>query len=66
MALWRGAPAVYFHHAGTNYSAKNPPHRGNPGLNRTRKVAILKKFDRKINFKLKINFQNHKNPRSIQ
>jgi hypothetical protein len=30
--LRNGAPAVYFHHTGTNCSAGNPPPRGNPGL----------------------------------
>jgi hypothetical protein len=44
MALWRGAPAVYFHHAGANCSAGNPPPIGNPGLKVTWTNAILKKF----------------------
>jgi hypothetical protein len=67
MALRRGPPAVSYHHDGANCSAGNPPPRGNPGLKRTRMDAILKKFDRKINFKLKINVQQHRmNFRSIQ
>jgi hypothetical protein len=53
MALWRRAPKVYFHHAGANCSTGNPPPRGNPGLKRTRTDDILKKIDRKMNFKLK-------------
>jgi hypothetical protein len=52
MALWRGAPAVCFHHAGADCSAGNLPPRGNPGLKRTQMDAILKKFDRKMYFKL--------------
>jgi hypothetical protein len=45
MVLLRGAPAVYFHHAGANCSVGNPPPRGNPGLKNTWKDSILKKFD---------------------
>jgi hypothetical protein len=44
-----------------------PPPRGNPGLKRTRTYAILKKFNQKVNFKLKINVQRDRtNFRSIQ
>jgi hypothetical protein len=48
-------------------SAGNPPPRGNSGLKRTRRDAILKKFEFKINFKLKISVKRDRtNFRSIQ
>jgi hypothetical protein len=43
MEVQRGAPAVYYHQAGANWSAENPP-RGNPGLKPTRMDGILKKI----------------------
>jgi hypothetical protein len=50
-----------------NCSAGNPPPRGNPGIKRTRTDAILKKFEFKKNFKLKINVKRDRtNFRSIQ
>jgi hypothetical protein len=45
MALRRGAPAVYFHHAGENCTVGNLPPKGNLGLKRTRTDEISKKFD---------------------
>jgi hypothetical protein len=67
MALRKGASAVYFHHAGANCFAGNPPPRGNPGLKCTRTDPILKKFDWILNFKLKINVQRVRTSfRSIQ
>jgi hypothetical protein len=45
MVLWRGAPAVFFHHAGANCSVGNPHPTGNPGLIHTQTDTILKKFD---------------------
>jgi hypothetical protein len=60
-------PAVSYHLAGANFSAGNPPPRGNPGLKSTRMDAILKKFDKKINFEFLKNVQrDHANFRSIQ
>jgi hypothetical protein len=49
MALRRRPPAVSYHHAGANCSARNPPPRGNPGLKCTLTDATLKKFDGRIN-----------------
>jgi hypothetical protein len=40
-----------------NRSAGNPPQFLNPGLKSTRTDAILKKFEFKMNFKLKINLK---------
>jgi hypothetical protein len=64
------APAVFFSRRaprGCNCSAENPPPTGNPGLKRTRTDAILKKFEFKMNFKLKINVKwDSTNFRSIQ
>jgi hypothetical protein len=51
MALWRVPPAVSYHHAGANCSV------GNPGLKHPSTDTILKKIDRKMNFRLKINVQ---------
>jgi hypothetical protein len=46
---------------------ENPPPSRDPDLKCTRTETILKKFDRKINFKLKTNFQRDRmNFRSIQ
>jgi hypothetical protein len=45
MLLRRGAPAVYFHHTGANYTVGNPPPRGNPGLKSTLMDTIVKKFN---------------------
>jgi hypothetical protein len=60
-------PAVSYHRAGANSSAGNPPPRGNPGLKCTRTDAILKKFEYKMNFNLKINLNRDlTNFRSIQ
>jgi hypothetical protein len=58
-ALKRSVSAVYFHHAVANRSSGHTPPRGNPGLKRTRmyRYAILKKFDKKINFNFKKNVQ---------
>jgi hypothetical protein len=53
-------PAVFYSHRaprGCNGPVGNPPPRGNSGLQRTRTDAILKKFDFKMNFKLKINIK---------
>jgi hypothetical protein len=52
------SPAVFYSRRaprGCNCFEGNPPPRGNPGLKRTWTNAILKKFEYKINFKLKIN-----------
>jgi hypothetical protein len=66
MNLLGGAPVVFFNHTGANCSAGNPPPRGNPGLKRSWMDAILKNFDLKMNFKLKINVQRDRtNFRSI-
>jgi hypothetical protein len=43
------------HHAGANCSAENPSAQRNPGLRHTQTGAILKLFNRKAKFKLKIN-----------
>jgi hypothetical protein len=60
-------PAVSYHHALANCSAGNPPPRGNPGLKCTRTDVILRKFDRKMNFKFIKNIQHDRtNVRSIQ
>jgi hypothetical protein len=50
MTLQRGAPAVYFYHAGANRSTGNTPPIGNPGLKCTRADAILKKIQLKNEF----------------
>jgi hypothetical protein len=53
-------PAVFYSRRaphGCNCSEGNPPPRGNPGLQRIRTDTILKKFEFKMNFKLKINIK---------
>jgi hypothetical protein len=57
MTLRRGAPVVYYHHAGANSSAENPSIESHPGLQRTWTDAILKIFVFKMKFKLKINIK---------
>jgi hypothetical protein len=65
MELQKGAPVVYFHHAGATCSSGDPPPRGNPGLKRTWTGGHFEK----IRFKneLKVNVQRDcLNFRSIQ
>jgi hypothetical protein len=67
MALRRRAPLVYFRRAGANCSVGNPPPGGNPGITNTHTDPFLRKFDWRMNFKLKTTVQTeHTNFRSIQ
>jgi hypothetical protein len=44
IAIWRGAPAVYYHYAGANSSAENHSPESHPGLKCTRTAYFEKNY----------------------
>jgi hypothetical protein len=55
MVLRRAVPPEFCHYAGAHRSAEHPSPERNRGLKRTRTDAIFKKFDLKMELKLRLN-----------